>query len=44
MITARLQHIQYLTKTPEKFQNDLDKVVGRVAFTRYPVSNALGQK
>ena len=31
-------HIQTLTKTPAKFRIDPGKIVGGVAFTRYPVS------
>ena len=28
-------HLQSLTKTPVKFQKDLDKIVGGVALTKY---------
>ena len=31
-------HLQTLTKTPAKFRIDPGKIVGGVAFTRYPVS------
>ena len=30
-------HLQSLTKTPVKFQNDWDKIVGGVALTKYPL-------
>ena len=30
-------HLQSLTKTPVKFQNDWDKIVGEVALTKYPL-------
>ena len=36
-------HLQTLTKPPAKFQKDLAKIVGEVAFTRYPVSIYFGR-
>ena len=36
--------LQTLTKALAKFQKDPGKTVGKVAFTRYPVSYALSPK
>ena len=43
-ITAKSHaHIQTLTKTPAKFQKDPAKIVGGVAFTRYPMTLCFGR-
>ena len=43
-ITAKLhEHLHTLTKTPAKFQKDLNKIVGEVVFTRYLVSACFGR-
>ena len=37
-VTAKLHaHLETLTKTSVEFQKDPNKIVGGVAFTRYPV-------
>ena len=43
-ITAKYHaHFQTLTKTPSKFRKEQAKTVGRVVYTRYPVSICFGR-